>query len=144
MVMYLSSQDWMDLDVSEESLGPDDFVSADEHCMLDIVEAVNSSRSRSDFLRALNHLGATPSTSRLLSEAINRQTLPVLVRCSYRSWTALLGEPQDVKEHRSPTMSRPIHIWQHDCIDGPVTCIGHLIRRSSGVRQVVVVRVGLY
>ncbi len=99
-------------------------------------------QSQQDFLQALQLLGGKPRLGRYRSGDWGRRALPVCVSCSYRAWLSLFGEPQEVETNGSSSRV-VVHTWRHCCTDGPVTCIGRLFERSSGVQWVVLVRVCL-
>lgn len=115
------------------------------HCgtMAPVRESATGALCRHDFLEALQLLGTRRSDRRLRCTENARLMLPVHVSCSYERWVAAVGEPEEVREYKTPSMHTPITVWRQFCADGPVTCIGHLFQRPDGERWVAVVRVGL-
>jgi len=100
-------------------------------------------RSRSDFLRMLRQLGANPGVSYCRFDTETREIRDiqhVCLRCHYDQWVEAFGEPEVVSPAFDSTVGATVHIWQHQCVDGPVTCIGHLFEHPSGVRWVIVAR----
>jgi len=109
------------------------------------VSAGSRFRSRSDFLRVLRQLGANPGVSYCRFDAEAREIRDiqhVYLRCRYDQWVQAFGEPEGVSPAFNSTVGATVHTWQHQCVDGPVTCIGHLFEAPSGVRWVIVARVG--
>lgn len=99
--------------------------------------------SRADFMDALRRLGTRRNERRLRCADGARLMIPVHVSCAYERWAALVGPPESVHEYQTAALQMPVVVWKQQCVDGPVTCIGHLFERSSGERWVTVVRVGL-
>jgi hypothetical protein len=97
--------------------------------------------SRSDFLQALQQLGAGPEIHRLRDSRRRRPTRRVHISCSEDNWTEIFGQPQCIEETVGSAPKPGLHRWTHWCSDGSVTCIGHLFEHSPGVPWVVVMRV---
>jgi len=101
-------------------------------------------RRRSDFLRMLRQLGANPGVSYCRFDAETREIRDiqhVYLRCRYDQWVQAFGEPEVVSPGLDSAVGATVRTWQHQCVDGPVTCIGHLFEHPSGVRWVIVARV---
>jgi hypothetical protein len=101
-------------------------------------------KSRRDFIRALRILGAKSSRFRLGSDDPLPRTVPLHISCPYRTWLKVFGRPRRLENHGKPSGRIAIHLWRHECEDGPITCIGQVSERLPGLRWVVVMRVGLY
>jgi hypothetical protein len=104
-------------------------------------------RSRSDFLRTLGQLGARPGAGHCRCGAEGRKTRDihhVYLRCRYDQWVEAFGEPEMIFPKFDAAVRTAIHSWQHPCVDGPVTCIGHMLEDPSGIREVIVVRVSFF
>lgn len=102
------------------------------------------SRSRSDFLRTLRQLGANPGVGYCQFDAETRgirDTRHVYLRCRYHQWVQAFGELEAVSPEFDSAARATVHTWQHQCVDGLVTCIGHLFEHPAGVRWVIVARV---
>jgi len=100
--------------------------------------------SRRDFIQALEVLGAKSTYYRLASGDPMPRTIPLHISCPYRTWVKVFGKPKDLEKHCRSAARVAIHLWKHQCEDGPVTCIGQLSERLPGLRWVTVMRVGLY
>jgi len=101
-------------------------------------------RTRSDFLRMLRQWGADPGVSYCRFDAETREIRDIqhiCLRCRYDRWVEAFGEPEAVSPEFDSAVGAAIRTWQHQCVDGPVTCIGHLFEHPAGVRWVVVARV---
>ena len=98
---------------------------------------------RHDFLETLRLLGTRRNDRRLRCADHARLMFPVHVSCPYEQWVAIVGLPEDLKNYKTPSMHTPVSVWKQSCIDGPVTCIGHVFQRGDGERWVTVVRVGM-
>ncbi len=101
-------------------------------------------RRQSDFLRMLRQLGANPGAGpgRFDAEVLGICDIQhVFFHCRYDQWLQTFGEPEAVSPGFGGTADALIRTWQHQCVDGPVTCIGYLCAHPSGVRWVVVIRV---
>jgi hypothetical protein len=105
---------------------------------------VAAHNTRRDFIQALQTLGARSGRYRLGSDDATCRTISVNISCPYQTWVKLFGKPTQVQKHRKSPTGMAIHLWKHQCEDGPVTCIGQLSERMPGLRWVVVMRVGLY
>jgi hypothetical protein len=101
-------------------------------------------RSRRDFVQALQVLGARSHRHRLGNADPLPRTIPIHISCPYQTWLKVFGRPQELEKYGKSPKGVPIHVWKHQCEDGPVTCIGQLSERLPGLRWVVVMRVGLY
>jgi hypothetical protein len=101
----------------------------------------NEPGSRSDFLQALQQLGAEPKVCRLQDGRNTRRMVRVHVSCSRDNWTEIFGEPECVEEIPVAASKHVLYRWKHLCSDGSVTSIGHLFEQSPGVSWVVVMRV---
>ena len=101
-------------------------------------------RSRRDFVRALQVLGAKSKRYRMGSDDPMPRTIPLHISCPYRTWVKVFGTPKQLEKHGMPSARTAIHLWKQQCEDGAVTCIGQLSERLPGLRWVVVMRVGLY
>jgi hypothetical protein len=100
--------------------------------------------SRRDFIQALEVLGAKSTFYRLASGDPMPRTIRLHISCPYRAWVQVFGKPRDLEKHRTSSARVAIHLWKHQCEDGPVTCIGQLSERLPGLRWVTVMRVGLF
>ena len=101
-------------------------------------------RSRSDFLRTLRQQGSLLQGGYCRFDAAMQQIRDVqhvYLRCRYQQWVEAFGEPEAVSSGSDSAMGTAVHIWQHPCVDGPVTCIGHFFEHPSGVRWVLLIRV---
>lgn len=112
------------------------------HAVFGVVTA--SPGSRRDFLKALQVLGAKSNRYRLGSSDPLPRTIPIHISCPYQMWLKVFGPPRQLEKHGRPPTGVAIHLWKHECKDGPVTCIGQISERLPGLRWVVVMRVGLY
>jgi hypothetical protein len=98
--------------------------------------------SRKDFVRAVRLLqpefgdGSPQLTS-------TPRTIRVHVSCSYKSWVRVFGELEDVEAAGATPTRTSLYVWKHRCTDGVVTCVGHLLERSPGVKWMVIVRLAL-
>jgi hypothetical protein len=101
-------------------------------------------KSRRDFIQALQVLGAKSNPYRMGSGDAMPRTIPLHISCPYRTWVKVFGKPKQLEKPGKSTARMAIHLWKHQCEDGPVTCIGQLSERLPGLRWVVVMRVGLY
>jgi hypothetical protein len=99
--------------------------------------------SRRDFLQALQLLDSGSSVGQVQIKRSRFEVLPVHLSCSHETWARVFGEMQDVDAPQSPADHPSVQIWEHQCTDGPVTCIGHVFERSPGLGWVVLVRVCL-
>ena len=100
--------------------------------------------SRNDFLQLLRSQGAQLSLSyyRYDGEAGEvRQMQHVFLRCRREDWIKSFGEINAAPLGRDPKSGSLVYAWQHECLDGPVTCIGYFFEHPTGVSWVVVVRV---
>ncbi|HUT90790.1 MAG TPA: hypothetical protein VMY37_14900 [Thermoguttaceae bacterium] len=103
-------------------------------------ERVSEEDSRNDFFRALKIVEAESSVRHL--RAVNNvlSILPVHVLCPYETWVNVFGEPESVVEYHAPSARLAVKVWKHACLDGPVTCVGHICERFPGAWWVVLVR----
>jgi hypothetical protein len=100
--------------------------------------------SRRDFLQMLRQLGADRGVSYCQFDGQAREIRDVqrvYLRCRYDQWVEAFGEPETVSPGFDAAAGTIIRTWQHRCVDGPVTCVGHLFEQPTGVRWVIVVRV---
>jgi hypothetical protein len=101
-------------------------------------------RSRSDFLSALRQLGAAPGVNYSQFDSETGKICDIkhiYLRCRHDLWVRTFGEPEAVCPGLDSAAGETVRIWQHQCVDGPVTCIGHLFEHPAGIRWVVIVRV---
>jgi hypothetical protein len=101
-------------------------------------------RGRRDFIDALQVLGAKSKLYRLAASDPLPRTIPLHISCPYRTWVRVFGKPSQLEKHGASPGRIAVHLWQHQCADGPVTCIGQISERMPGLRWVVLMRVGLY
>ena len=116
-----------------------------EQMIVDVPISVPS-RTRIDFLRMLREMGAKTGGSycRFDAETLEiRDIQHVYLRCRYDQWFHAFGEPEAVSPGFDAAVGAAVHTWRHQCVDGPVTCIGHMYQQPFGVRWVIVVRVCL-
>jgi hypothetical protein len=96
--------------------------------------------TRGDFLQALQQLGAEPKICRLQKSCNTRQIMQVHVSCSRDNWIEVFGEPEGIEEITVSSSKYILYRWKHFCLDGSITCIGHLFEQSPGVSWVVLMR----
>jgi hypothetical protein len=99
---------------------------------------------RRQFVQALRVLGARSRLFRGDADCPLPRTLPVFISCPYRTWVRVFGRPSHIGKHGKSPGQIAIHLWRHDCEDGPVTCIGQISERFPGLRWIVLMRVGFY
>jgi hypothetical protein len=102
---------------------------------------VHDPRSRGDFLHALQQLGAEPKVYRLQRSYNALRILGVHVSCSHDHWVKVFGTLDCVEEIPVPSARHCLHRWKHSCLEGSVTCVGHLFAQSPGVPWAVVTRI---
>ena len=91
--------------------------------------------SRSDFLRALESLGAMLEATTCPEAAVR-----VRFQCVLDDWVRFFGEIRVIGENVSlGGGATDFQAWSCQCADGPVLCIGFRYRGRSG-RDYVVVR----
>ncbi|MGO8745152.1 MAG: hypothetical protein ACLQNE_04105 [Thermoguttaceae bacterium] len=98
--------------------------------------------SRRDFVRAVQLLQPDCGDGNPRLESTPR-TRRVHVSCSYKSWVRVFGELEDVEAAGTTPTRTSLYVWKHRCTDGVVTCVGHLLERSPGVKWMVIVRLAL-
>jgi hypothetical protein len=101
-------------------------------------------KGRRDFVEALQVLGAKSKLYRLGAGDALPRTIALHISCPYRTWVRVFGKPRQLEKYGKTPGKIAIHLWQHECEDGPVTCIGQVSERLPGLRWVVLMRVGLY
>jgi hypothetical protein len=102
--------------------------------------------TRIDFLRMLRDMGAKTGSSYCRFDAETseiRDIQHVYLRCRYDQWVQVFGEPEAVSPRFDAAAGEAVHTWRHQCVDGLVTCIGHLFEQPFDVRWVIVVRMYL-
>jgi hypothetical protein len=93
---------------------------------------------KAEFLQAAALLAAA-STGSCCPCRLQDGVWTALVSCPLDTWEEVFGEPQRVTEYLDASTHRSLQTWQHECSDGLVTCIGHLLERPQG-RWVVLTR----
>lgn len=99
--------------------------------------------SRRDFLRAVQLLGGGLNVRKVRGKRDLFEVVPVHLSCPHETWVKVFGEVRGPEEQETAAGNPGVHVWEHPCADGRVTCIGHLFERSPGVPWVVLVRVCL-
>jgi hypothetical protein len=99
--------------------------------------------SQHDFIQALHALQGADGCDSLLAKHPSGNLIPVHISCPHGTWVDLFGDLHSVTEHHTVSARLPVHVWQHHCDDGPVTCIGHLFERSPNHQWVVLMRISL-
>jgi hypothetical protein len=102
------------------------------------------SHTRGEFLRMLRQRGAKPGVNYCRFDAQTREIRDiqhVYLCCRYDQWLQAFGEPEAVSPGFDSAVGATVHTWRQPCVDGPVTCVGHLFEHPAGVRWVIVVRV---
>ncbi len=103
-------------------------------------------QSRADFLDALWLLAAElanlGSTSMPPSDETCR-VWRVFVSCPFTTWQQTFGDPQAVTHYEHDSIRYPVAVWQHQCSDGLVKCVGHILQEPRQQRRIVVARVCL-
>ncbi|NLY00178.1 MAG: hypothetical protein GXY83_29115 [Rhodopirellula sp.] len=67
----------------------------------------------------------------------------VFVSCSYTTWHSIFSDPEAVANYRHDFMRYPVTVWQHQCSDGLVKCVGHILKQPLQGTRVVVARLCL-
>jgi hypothetical protein len=99
--------------------------------------------SRADFLQALEVLSTRTESGDDHFELGQREIEHVQVaflRCAYETWCDVFGQPQRIVEHRKSPRLFPVQVWQYDCTDGPIECVGQQVNDLDGKRWVTFVR----
>jgi hypothetical protein len=98
-------------------------------------------RSKQYFGQRIRAIADECGDKELLATCADSSFVPVHVSCSYEAWASEFGEPRSVVEYRNDFTGLALNVWQQDCPNGFVTCIGHIFEHSNGGRWVVLVRV---
>jgi hypothetical protein len=100
--------------------------------------------TRAAFMRRLRILSAALASEGCRSLAPSREILgtwTTFVSCPQATWQEFLGEPELVADYRPDSMDGAFQVWEHQCSDGRVKCVGHLFVQQRRGRWVVVARV---
>jgi hypothetical protein len=106
-------------------------------------EPVALRQTRDEFIETLQTIARGSSSGDLRAKYAGFSVVPVFVRCRYEKWVNQFGDPQSIVEHHNASTRLALHVWKHYCANGPVTCVGHFFECSSGLRWVILVRLGL-
>jgi hypothetical protein len=99
--------------------------------------------SRADFIQALEVLSTKMESGGCRFDVGSleiEQVQVAFLRCPREVWCEVFGEPERVVEHRESLPMFPIEVWEYECTDGPIECVGLQVDDLYGKRWVTFVR----
>jgi hypothetical protein len=100
--------------------------------------------SRRDFIATLRLLGSVFGNGHdnsAMEDSGDQNRFGVFLSCSLEAWTQVFGKPQNVGDGDDSSVWVPFRIWEHQTVDGPLRCFGHLFERVPGEQWVILARV---